>query len=507
MAKPTTEAPEEFFRILEQLDSIPATAAEEIEDRLNLARIVPTAVERQAVRMTTDLIAAEMKKVDNGADPGELAAKLVGIVSEKNGPTPFLGRIQAVVALGKMRAKNRFIIEPSSPLGRELIEGMATEPTFGGSLILQGAHEGTVKKNGGQLSQRDEAVSEEITDIKDRQQLEEWVDKQKRHAMMDAARELFSTEVDLENMLLPEWQLAQGKMKYGPGEHPEGHAVPKYVMRLSALGVNKKGQDELRCHICSPEMQLVAAAWGMPAQDSFASGKLIDRNPTAVLTANRLALDEVKGASALKRTGLLIDAFYVMPESQRKSLEKEMNGVGLVYKTACKQLPADGLTFIAASRVSRRLNNNSSRVRVNAARVIDSVVKELRQEVEIVHTRGGQVVSTEKTSIMKSYLDQFNMTRGKLEGRTATMAQAEESLVTAVTAAICSVPGGDFPPVRVQSDLVRMMPEVVRRGVAPEDLKLYPRLATSDRVCIETIYRVSTPQSAIPPVTIRRKQD
>ena len=110
MAKPTTEAPEEFFRILEQLDSIPATAAEEIEDRLNLARIVPTAVERQAVRMTTGLIAAEMAKIDNGADPGGLAAKLVGIVSEKNGPTPFLARIQAVVALGQMRAKTNLLL-------------------------------------------------------------------------------------------------------------------------------------------------------------------------------------------------------------------------------------------------------------------------------------------------------------------------------------------------------------------------------------------------------------
>ena len=504
MAKPTTEA-RRIFRILEQLDSIPATAAEEIEDRLNLARIVPTAVERQAVRMTTGLIAAEMAKIDNGADPGGLAAKLVGIVSEKNGPTPFLARIQAVVALGQMRAKNKFIVEPSSLLGKELVEGMATEPTFGGSLILQGGLEGSFIKNGGQLSQRDEAVAEEIADIKDKAHLEEWVDKQKRHAMMDAARNLFLTEVDLENMLLPEWKLAQGKMKYGPGEHPEGYAVPKYVKRLAALGVNKDGHDELRCHICSPEMQMVAAAWGMPDHDSFASGKLIDRNPTAVLTANRLALDEVKGASALKRTGLLIDAFYVMPESQRESLEKKMGGVGLVYKSACDQLPPDGLTFITASRVRRRLNNSSPRVRANATRVIESVVKELEEEAEIIHTRGKQIVSTKKTSIFLSYLDQFNLTRGKLEGRTATMAQAEESLVTAVTAAICAVPGGDYLPIRAQSELVKMMTEIVKRGVRKEDLKLYPRLEKNPDVRIETIYRVSTPQAAIPPITIKKK--
>ena len=134
----------------------------------------------------------------------------------------------------------------------------------------------------------------------------------------------------------------------------------------------------------------------MPDHDSFASGKLIDRNPTAVLTANRLALDEVKGASALKRTGLLIDAFYVMPESQRESLEKKMGGVGLVYKSACDQLPPDGLTFITASRVRRRLNNSSPRVRANATRVIESVVKELEEEAEIIHTRGKQIVSTKK---------------------------------------------------------------------------------------------------------------
>ena len=86
------------------------------------------------------------------------------------------------------------------------------------------------------------------------------------------------------------------------------------------------------------------------------------------------------------------------------------------------------------------------------------------------------------------------------------MAQAEESLVTAVTAAICAVPGGDYLPIRAQSELVKMMPEIVKRGVSEEDLKLYPRLEKNPDVRIETIYRVSTPQAAIPPITIKKSK-
>ena len=101
-----------------------------------------------------------------------------------------------------MRAKkHKFIaVEPSSLLGKELVEGMATEPTiFGRLLILQGGW--VIYKNGGQLSFANvtKQVAEEIADIKDKAHLEECgFDKQKRYAMMDAAPEIFLTEVDLE---------------------------------------------------------------------------------------------------------------------------------------------------------------------------------------------------------------------------------------------------------------------------------------------------------------------
>lgn len=506
MAKSATEAPEEFFRALDELDAIPSSAREEIAQRLNLTMIVPTAVERDGVRATAKLISEEIVKVEQGKNPAELAGKLVETVCEKTGPNPFLARVLAVSALGRMRAKNRFIIEPTSKLGQELILGMATEPTVRGSLILQGAHEGSIMRYGGQLPEREEKTANQIETFRDRAQLEEFIDIEKRHAMMDEARDFFSnTDLDPDKMLLPEWRLSQGQMKYGPSNHPEGHAVPKYVMRLTALGLGKDGNDELKCHICSPEMQFVAAAWGMPAKESYATGDLLERNPTAVLTASRLALDEVKGESALKRTGLGIDALYVMTEGQLKDLEKDMHGSGLVFKAACRRVPADGLTFIAAARVLRRLKLDSPRVRSRVDGVIDTVVKELKQEVEVVRTRGGEVVSTAKTSIMQSYLGQFNRTRGRLENREASLEQAEESLKVAITAAICSVPGNDIPPIRPQKDLIRMMPDVVRRGISPEDQKLHPKLAVSDKVCIETIYRVSTPQGAVPPVTVKRK--
>lgn len=510
MAKSATEAPEEFFRALDDLDAIPSSAKEEIAQRLNLTMIVPTAVERDGVRVIVKLISEEIVKVEQGKNPAGLARKLVETVCEKAGPTPFLARILAVSALGRMRAKNRFIIEPTSKLGQELIMGMATEPTVRGSLILQGAHEGSIIRYGGQLPKREEKTANKIKTFKDKAQLEEFIDREKRHAMMDEARAFFSTaDLDPDKMLLPEWRLSQGQMKFGPSSHPEGHAVPKYVMRLAVLGLGKDGNDELRCHICSPDMQFVAAAWGMPEKDSYATGDLLDRNPTAVLTASRLALDEAKGESALRRTGLGIDALYVMPEGQIKDLEKDMKGSGLVFKAACKRVPADGLTFIAAARVLRRLKLDSPRVRSRVDGVIDSVVKELKQEVEVVHTRRGEVVSTEKTSILQSYLGQFNRTRGRLENREASLEQAEESLKLAITAAICSVPGDDIPPVRPQQDLIRMMPVVVKRGISKKDLELelHPKftLADSDRVCIETIYRVTTPEGAVPPVTVKRK--
>lgn len=512
MAKSVREAPEEFFRALDELDAIPSSAKEEIAQRLNLTMIVPTAVERDGVRATAKLISEEIVKVEQGKNPAELAGKLVETVCEKTGPNPFLARVLAVSALGRMRAKNRFIIEPTSKLGRELILGMATEPTIRGSLILQGAHEGSVIRYGGQLPKREEKTVKQIETFMDVSQLEEFIDMEKRHAMMDEARDFFSkTNLDPNKMLLPEWHSSQGKMMFGPSDHPKGPTVPKYVMRLAALGLGKDGNDELRCHICSPEMQFVAAAWGMPVKDSYATGDLLDRNPTAVLTASRLALDEVKGESALKRTGLGIDALYVMEEEQIKDLEEDTRNSGLVFKAACRRVPADGLTFIAAARVLRRLKLDSPRVRSRVDGVIDSVVKELKQEVEVIHTRGrgGEVVSTEKTSILQSYLDQFNRTRGRLENRKASLEQAEESLKVAITAAICSVPGDDIPPVRPQQDLIRMMPEVVKRGISRDDLKLevYHKftLADSDRVCIETIYRVSTPQGAVPPVSIKRK--
>lgn len=384
---------------------------------------------------------------------------------------------------------------------------MATEPVLRGGPILEGVFEGSIRaKQHAESSPPQRWKVPWDPDINHHDQKDQW----KRQAMIAETAEIFAQNPQL-FMTLPEWRVVMGTMSLEPGSHPEGHMVPKYVVRLKALrrGVHHRGDknspDELRCHICSPEMQLVAAAYGMPKSDRYEAADMVPRNPTAVLTGSRLALDETKGEQALRLQGLGVDALYVMDDKQKGKLEEEMERLegNLLFKFARELLPPDGLTWVVAARALRKgrhLDQAVQRRRIGGA--VESVIRELTAPAEIQIFEAGQLVQSTQTSIMAAYVDQFNRERGALETRAVTMAEAIDSLRTAAIGLLSTVTPDGIPVVRAQSDIIRLMPEVVKRGIAAEDLERFRSLGDSGDVRIETIHRESTPGGARPPITV-----
>lgn len=505
----TRETDGAFFEgvIAPAMNQLAREAKAEVAFRLDQIRAVPTAAERAAVRNLQQRIVSGLDEVSQGADAEKLCEQLVAVVSERDGPTPFLGRVLAVQTIGRLLADGEIALAPDQPLGEELIKAMATEPVMRGGPILEGVLEGSVRGQQQETSSRPPRWKVPWDpDINDKEQRDQW----KRQAMIAEVADRFAENPNLA-MTLPEWRVVMGVMSLEPGSHPAGHMVPKYVVRLKALrrGVHHKGDeslpDELRCHICSPEMQLVAAAYGMPRSDRFEAADMVTRNPTAVLTGSRLALDETKGEQALRLQGLGVDALYVMDDDQKGRLEEEMERLrgSLPFKFAQDLLPPDGLTWVVAARALRRvrhLSQSTQRRRIGGA--VESVIRQLTAPAEIQVFEKGQLVSSNQTSIMAAYTGQFNRERGVLEGRTVTEAEATDSLRTAAIGLLSTVTPDGIPVVRAQRDIVRLMPEVVKKGIAPEDLKSFSSLGKSHDVRIETIHRENTPRGARPPITV-----
>lgn len=505
----TRETGDVFFEgmIAPVMNQLAREVRGEVAFRFQQVRAVPTAAERAAVRDLQQRITSGLVEVSQGADAGKLCEDLVGVVSERGGPTPFLGRVLAVQAIGRLLAEQTVSLDPNTRLGEELKKAMATEPVLRGGPILQGALEGSIRA--ARQAEPPPSARWKVPwdpDINDGEQKDQW----KRQAMIAEVADSFAENPNLA-MTLPEWRVVMGVMSLEPGSHPAGHMIPKYVVRLKALrrGVHHKGDkslpDELRCHICSPEMQLVAAAYGMPRSDRFEAADMVTRNPTAVLTGSRLALDETKGERALRLQGLGVDALYVMDDDQKGRLEAEMERLGgnLPFKFARELLPPDGLTWVAAARALRKVRHlDQATQRRRIAGAVESVIRELTAPAEIQVFEKGQLVSSSQTSIMAAYTGQFNRERGVLEGRTVTEAEATDSLRTAAIGLLSTVTPDGIPVVRAQSDIVRLMPEVVKKGIAPEDLERFSSLEKSHDVRIETIHRESTPRGARPPITV-----
>lgn len=502
------DVPKDDARRQPEILALARDAVQDVLHGFEVARAVPTASERDAVRQVQAQIIERRSRLQQGDDAQEFLAYLVGITAARDGPFPFLARLLATQEIAHLHAEGKINLDEPGKLKEEFLEAIATEPAPRGSLHHQGMLESVIRRAPGE--QHGLSALQWIPSLQDDAEK----DRFRREAMVEVAANLFASDPGM-SMNLMEWTPGTGgELLFGTGgTHPAGHMVPKYVVRLSALRTTVdnggRSSQELRCHICSPQMQWVAAAFGMPAADQYDAAGLVARNPTAVLTVSRLALDEAEGDAALRVQGIGVDAFRPMDDSQRAAVEKEIEGFqgGLPYLLARDMLPADGLTPIAAARALRRLRGLSpakQRERVHGA--IGSVIRELQRPATIQHLIDGEVVDTRQTSILTAYTNQFNDQRGQLESppRHISEEEAAESLRVALVGALCTEEAG-MSVIRPERDLVRLTWQLTRRGIPREDRVQFPRLANSGETKIETISRRTTPGGARPPVTIKGK--
>lgn len=487
---------------LPEFGAIARDARKEVEQRLLHARAVPDAVGRDAVRSVQGMIAQGFEHIRQGADAMDLVASLVGVVSEREGPHPFLSRLLAVTAIAETEATNGLVFDPSSQIGVELLEAMASEPYPRGGLMLQGAREGTKIRLGMQV---DAQKTRELPNLGSPDE----VDRYTRGKMLDATRNLFTTSPPL-SLLLREWRVVHGIHPLA-GSHPGGLMVPSHVMKLKALRTGGRGKgssrsDEFRFHVCSEDHQELAVAWGMPPSGQYATAVTEERNPTAIVSASSLIVDDASGEPGIRIRGVGVDALYVMDEGRQDALREKMNGMleGLTFTVACSTLPADGLSSIIAARVLRRLHRNWDDPRTQRTHVFGAIDTEMRRLSEpflITRFEGGQPIDRKEGSILSSYTQEFNQRRGKLEGRFVTEEEAASSLRLAVQGLLCTVEHG-LPAVRKEGDVVRTARAVIRRGIPVTDQQTFPSLANADDVLIETIYRRTVPPGVHPPLEV-----
>lgn len=117
---PPRETGDAFFEgmIAPVMNRLAREAREEVNSRLQQIRAVPTAAERAAVRGLQQRISSGLDRVGQGANAMELCKGLVAVVSERGGPTPFLGRVLAVQTIGELLARGKFLSIPLPPWGK-----------------------------------------------------------------------------------------------------------------------------------------------------------------------------------------------------------------------------------------------------------------------------------------------------------------------------------------------------------------------------------------------------
>lgn len=425
--------------------------------------------------------------------------------------TPFSRALWRWGASPHSEATGNIHVDPRTTLGEELLEAVASEPFPRGSPILQGVYDGTRRKLG--KNEEPNAV-ESLPNLGIPDEVNSW----QRRKMMDAAAEMVATGlVDLSTMTLQEWQVASGSWRLMSGPHEGGAKIPHYVLKLRALWRGAReghgSGGELKFHICSKDMQHVAAAYGMPPSGNYRAGDMEERNPTVIVAGSRFALDEKEGESALRIAGIGIDALAIFPEEQREqlgALMEQMMG-GLVFKAALEQLPPSGLSVIAAARALRWLSRQGYRdqagQRTHIFGAVEAVIRELKQPFVIARYSGDELVDRREASILAAYTDEWNRKRGTLSGEQMSEVDAEESLRIVVQGILCTVENGQ-PTVRAQRDAVRLTHALVRKGVSSEDCNQFQLFNKPDvEVMVETIYNKTLPPGAEPPFTLAEQSE
>lgn len=464
---------------------------DEMEYRLQQARAVMMTVEREAVNTLHGEIEADLQKVAQGGNPTPVYKKLVDVVAVKDGPVPFLSRMEAIKAIGILARNGKIVLDYTQKLGQTLLHATASDPFPRGGPILLGVLLGTLGKEAGA------AVGE--PDTNNEQEMNKW----RRQLMIAEVATRFSDPGGFDfSMILPEWWRIQGGFRLaGTSKDDDEFMRPKFVARLREL---VRGTGDRGMHICSEDMQLLAAAMGMPRNDQYEAGDLLKRNPSLVRGFPRLALDEkVRSRKPqIKVQGVLIEPLTVLDDDRREELEEMMASLkgGLPYRAARKELTIDALSYIVAARAKRRVGNldpRAQRGRISAA--IETEIKRTMRAAEVQHREDGQIVSTEEVSILSSYLDQYRKERKRPR---VTLEQAALSVKTVAQGLLCTIDDLGDPVVRPEGDILRLVNELITRRISPEDARRFPGLVERDLFDTETVVRRKAPEGVRPPISI-----
>lgn len=499
----TKERGDGFFEavVAPVLNRTSSAAKEETMARIQQAQVVLSTVEREAVRKTQAYISHQESAIDGQGDAAQDFFKsLFDIVAEAEGPTPFLARLYAVEAIAKLDTKELINLD-NNQLYDDLKLAITTERFPRGSILLWGALKGALEK-GKEARQGRWQVNWDP----DPQNLQE-MDKWKREAMMVEAKRFFSEVPPSQlSMLFQEWQPGNEPPVRFSGQHDRGVKVPKYVIRLCALE-DEEGIKETRCHICSPEMQIIAAVRGMPRSGNYdVGGDSVRRNPTLLRTYASLKLDESKGKKALRIQGVAVNPLYVLNDQEREQLEENLakNKGSLPFAVAKEILPSDASSHILAARALRAVRDFPQDTQIRKIDgVIKSVIDEFKRPAKVEVIRKEEIAENNEVSILESYVRQFDREQGRLDGRSAvSIEEAESSLNLVLHGILCTLSDTGEPIVRAEKDIVKLAEELSRKALSPEDLKRFSRpfkgtIASKQNtteempasICVETIVR------------------
>jgi hypothetical protein len=485
------------------MSKLASDAQREVDYRIREhIRAVPDTPGRDLVRQKQREIDELVRKTSQ-SNGNETLHRLADIVSaDTRGSEPILVRILAVRAIGILNYTGKINLDPNSSEGERILWAIPTDPFPRGGIFLQGMLEASMEPEKPTIHPgRFHEVIEKIPSPNNLNEHDEW----RRAAMVICAANFFRSNPDL-SMILPEWEKVKGKDETGSSTDTEDkYMVPKYVLKLRAYlpglqrGVGSRFNTQKGIsHICSEEMQIVAAAFGMPRSNLYDAGDLLKRNPSIVRDFSRFALDEHDGESSERRQGLSLDSFYVLNDDKITELDDLYARTnGLINRQVIEHLHPGALEYISAVRVLRKLRRYAGHEREHVHGAIKNTIKRLKIPAEISELdEEGKLTGKKRKvpSILQSYVDQFNRDRGSLEGRNVSLKQAEESLRTTLVSLLCTFyPDSSTRRVRPERDLFEITNQLItKKGIPVEDVTRFSDLTRSSSFVTETIQRRRT---------------